>query len=77
MIKDMKHKHVGYETHKRSVVKSVVFRVVVVISDTTVIYLLTHKIGETAGLTIATNLSSMTLYYLYERAWNRIDWGRR
>ncbi len=72
-----KRKAAGFETHKRSVVKSLIFRVVVIASDTTVIYLLTHRIAETAGLTIATNLASMTLYYLYERIWNGIGWGRR
>ena len=72
----MKHKRVSFETHQRSVVKSLVFRAIVITSDTTVIYLLTHRVAETAGLTVATNLVSMTLYYLYERAWNRISWGR-
>ena len=76
MITNMKRKRNSYETHRRSIVKSVGFRVVVVISDTTIIFLLTHKIAETLGLTVATNLSSMTLYYLYERLWNRIKWGR-
>lgn len=65
------------ETHKRTLVKSVIFRVVVVTSDTTVIYLLTHKVTLTFGLTVATNLASMTLYYIYERIWNGISWGRR
>lgn len=73
----MKHKRKGYETHQRSIVKSLVFRVVVITSDTVVIFLLTHKIALTFGLTVATNLASMTLYYLYERVWNQINWGRR
>ena len=73
---DMKRKRNNYETHRRSIVKSVVFRVVVITSDTTIIFLLTHKIAETLGLTVATNLSSATLYYLYERIWNRVKWGR-
>ena len=73
----MKHRRGQFETHQRSIVKSLIFRAVVISSDTTVIYLLTHKVTETIGLTIATNLASMTLYYLYERIWNSISWGRR
>ena len=72
----MKRKQNGYDTHQRSVIKSLIFRVIVVISDTTVIYLLTHKVSQTISLTIITNLASMTLYYLYERVWNQIKWGR-
>ncbi len=67
----------GPDTHKRTLAKSVGFRGVVIVSDTTVIYLLTHKLSLTLGLTVATNLASMTIYYLYERVWNQISWGRR
>ena len=73
---NMKHKQNGYETQRRSVAKSVIFRVLVVISDTIVIFLLTRKIGQTIGITIVSNIASMTLYYLYERIWNQIKWGR-
>ena len=73
---NMKHKRISYETHERSVAKSLIFRVVVVISDTTVIYLLTRRVSQTISLTIITNIASMTLYYLYERIWNQIKWGR-
>lgn len=73
----MKGKQFTKDSHKRSVVKSLVFRVVVVTSDTTLIYLITHRIDQTIGLTIVTNVASMTLYYLYERIWNNISWGRR
>lgn len=72
----MVNPRVARETPARSLVKSVGFRVTVIVSDTTVIYLVTHKVALTLGLTIVTNLASMTLYYLYERIWSRINWGR-
>lgn len=65
-----------HEQPKRSIVKSITFRIVVLISDTIIIYLLTHKIEATIGLVILTNISSTTLYFLHERFWNHIHWGR-
>jgi uncharacterized membrane protein len=65
-----------YTAEKRSIVKSITFRMAVIVSDTTIIYLLTHRIDVTAGLVILTNCSSTVLYFLHERIWNRIQWGR-
>jgi uncharacterized membrane protein len=66
-----------YESHHRSITKSIIFRLVVICSDTAVIYFLTHRVALTLGLTLATNLASTLIYYLYERIWNQIDWGRK
>ncbi len=65
------------DTHSRTLVKSVGFRIIVIISDTLLIFALTRQVRLTLGLAIATNLASTTIYYLYERLWNRISWGQR
>jgi adenylylsulfate kinase len=62
---------------KRSLVKSVTFRVIVVAADLVVVYAFTHQIETTVAVTIVTNISSTLLYYGHERVWNRIRWGRR
>jgi uncharacterized membrane protein len=67
---------VARDARSRSVVKSVTFRVIVVISDLVVIFLITHRVDQTIVLTILTNIASTVLYYLHERAWNLVDWGR-
>ena len=64
------------EKYNRSFVKSITFRAVVIISDFIVIMLITHRYDLAIGLIIATNAASATLYYIHERAWNRIKWGR-
>ena len=61
---------------RRSVVKSLTFRVLVVIADLIVIYLITRRIDTTLTVTIFTNLASTALYFLHERVWNKIQWGR-
>ena len=61
---------------RRSLVKSITFRATVVITDLVVIYLITHRIDTTLTVTILTNLASTATYFIHERIWNRIEWGR-
>jgi uncharacterized membrane protein len=42
-----------------------------------VIYALTKKINTTIALTILTNLVSTFFYFMHERLWNGIAWGRQ
>jgi adenylylsulfate kinase len=65
-----------YVQTKRSLTKAITFRALILCSDTIVIFLITHRWETTAGLVIATNLASTTLYFIHERIWNRIQWGR-
>lgn len=64
------------ETKRRSLLKSISFRIVVIISDTTIIYLITRRLDATIFLTVLTNSSSTILYFLHERFWNKVTWGR-
>ena len=61
---------------KRSLVKAVTFRSLILCSDSAVIFLVTHRWDMTIGLVITTNLASTILYFIHERAWNKIQWGR-
>jgi uncharacterized membrane protein len=61
---------------KRSLVKAITFRTIILFSDAIVIFLITHRWDTTFGLVIATNLASTTLYFIHERVWSRIQWGR-
>lgn len=65
------------ESQGRSLTKSLTFRVLVIISDLIVIYILTRQIATTIAVTIFTNLASTTLYFVHERVWNSIKWGRQ
>jgi len=42
-----------------------------------VIYAITRHVGATIALTVATNVASTVLYFLHERGWDAISWGRR
>ena len=64
------------ETEARSITKSATFRLLIVISDLIVIYILTKKIGVTIAVTVLTNIASTILYFSHERLWDNINWGR-
>ncbi len=64
------------EKNKRSLVKTVTFRILIIISDMIIIYALTHKLYITLGIIGLSNLSSTILYFIHERIWNKINWGR-
>lgn len=65
------------ETPNRSLVKSITFRVLVICSDLVVIYILTHQVSTTIAVTLFTNVASTMFYFLHERIWNAIAWGRQ
>ncbi len=64
------------ENTQRSLFKSVTFRIVVIVSDLIVVYVLTHRINLTLGITLFTNVASSILYFFHERVWNTIRWGK-
>lgn len=65
------------ESIKRSATKSATFRILILISDTIIIYAITGRYDQTIWLVILTNLASTLVYFLHERVWNFIKWGRR
>jgi uncharacterized membrane protein len=65
------------EDSKRSIVKTISFRVLAIMADIVVIYTITKRYDLTFGVIVFSNLSSTLLYFLHERIWNRISWGRK
>jgi len=74
------HSHEVNETKRRSLVKTISFRIIEVVADVLIIYsLLQTGLPELviAGAgAIAVEASCGIGYYLWERLWNRISWGR-
>ena len=63
------------ETHKRSLAKMVSWRAIGIIFWPTISYIITGDWVETAWLTGAF-LFMTGMYYLHERFWDRIKWGK-
>jgi len=63
------------ETKKRSIAKSITWRVICIIVSVLTAYILTNKLDIAAAIGTVYNVITMILYYFHERAWNRIKWS--
>ena len=64
------------EMLKRSIVKTVTYRVFIIILDFVAIYVLTGKVTVALGFMLVSNLYTTVVYFLHERLWNKIQWGK-
>jgi uncharacterized membrane protein len=62
-------------TTKRSLVKAITYRIVIVILDFTVIYFLTGQVNVALGFMVISNVYTTAAYFIHERIWNKIKWG--
>ncbi len=69
----MEHAH---EKTSRSIAKAVAYRVLILISDSVIIFAFTHNYKTTLGVIFFSNIASTLLYFFHERAWNKVEWGR-
>lgn len=61
---------------RRSLTKAITYRILIIVLDVTVIYLLTRRLDVALGFMIVSNIYTSIAYYVHERLWNRIGWGK-
>jgi len=64
------------EHPKRSLVKALTWRVIAFLVTIIAIYIYTKDIKESLVVGIAANIVKIFLYYIHERIWNRVKYGR-
>lgn len=64
------------ETKKRSIAKTISYRIGCAALTLTVIYLISKDIGFAGAITIAQQIAVTIFYYLHERIWSRKEWGK-
>ena len=60
---------------RRSVVKAVTYRIVIICLDFAAIYLFTGAVRVAIGFMIVSNIYTSVAYVVHERLWERIRWG--
>jgi len=65
------------ETRKRSLVKSVSWRLICIAVSIITAFFLTGRIDLSVAIGTLYNAITMFLYYFHERIWNRFDWGKQ
>jgi len=61
---------------KRSVVKALTYGLVLGCLDFVVLYLFTRKTAVALGFIVVSNVYTTICYFIYERIWVRITWGK-
>ena len=61
----------------RSVVKSISWRILGTIDTVLIAWIITGTLQVALSIGSIEWITKMTLYFLHERAWNNIKWGRR
>ena len=62
-------------SRRRSLVKAITYRILIMCLDFLTIYLFTGAIHVALGFMLASNLYSSISYWMHERLWARIQWG--
>ncbi len=70
-------RQVGRESRKRSVVKSLIWRVIATTVTILLAYAWFGEWGSSISLGLAANAIKTVLYYLHERLWDRVEFGRK
>ena len=65
-----------YELRRRSIVKSISWRVFAAIITSCVVYAITGKGDFAAKVGLIDTAVKLLIYFLHERVWDRISYGR-
>ncbi len=63
-------------TRLRSLVKAMTWMTLTTITGFLLVYILTDELVLAAGFAIINFLIKSTLYYLHERGWDVVTWGK-
>ena len=64
------------EHHKRSFMKGMSWRIFATLTTMVIVFSLTGKIFLSFTVGLVEVITKIILYYVHERVWNYINWGR-
>ncbi|MFQ6070966.1 MAG: DUF2061 domain-containing protein [Candidatus Aminicenantales bacterium] len=67
--------YVSSEKRKRTVLKTISWRVVATLTTMTIVFAFTGEIVLSLGVGFVEVIAKMLLYYLHERVWHMVSWG--
>ncbi len=65
------------ESHVRSLAKSATYRAIIILTAMLVAWYYTADPIQSITISLVFNGISTVIYYLHERAWDRILWGKK
>lgn len=64
------------ENHKRTLAKTISWRLIAYTVSTITLYLFSHDAPKSLLIVGTADVIKIFIYYFHERAWNRISFGR-
>ena len=64
-----------HETHSRSILKGVTWRIIASGTTMTVVYVMTGDLALVASVGVVDIVAKVFFYYLHERSWGKVRWG--
>ena len=64
------------ESYKRSVIKSLSWRILATLVTISIVFILTGKSILSLQIGLVEIISKILIYYFHERIWNTIKWGK-
>ena len=64
------------DSKTRSLVKTVSWRIIALTTAFLISWIITSDLIVSVQISITLNLFNMVLYYIHERIWNKIGWGK-
>tara|TARA_Y100000310_G_scaffold331758_1_gene405931 strand:- start:874 stop:1077 length:204 start_codon:yes stop_codon:yes gene_type:complete len=61
---------------KRSALKAATWRILASLDTFVISYIITGKVTWATAIASIEVLTKMILYYIHERGWSRIEWGK-
>jgi uncharacterized membrane protein len=65
-----------HETFKRSLAKTIIWRVIGTVITWAVIYAFTGESGKSTNISLIVAVFLAAGYYVNERVWNNLQWGK-
>lgn len=64
------------EHHKRSVIKAASWRVIATSTTMILVFIFTGEVLISIGVGFVEVISKIVFYYVHERIWDKISWGK-
>lgn len=68
--------HIFKEHLSRSFVKAVSFRLIVIVSNVIILFVVTGETKLIFAVVLVSTVVNTLLYVAHERVWNKVKWGR-
>lgn len=65
------------DSHSRTIAKTITYRILIVISIFIITYIQTKKLNDATAITGVSAVAGTIIYYLHERVWSKIKWGKK